>query len=85
MCLAVPAKLIARTGDEGIVDLRGTRLAVSLVLLPEAMTNDWLLVHAGFAIQKLDELEAAETWALLDEVEKLPVGDLARDALKEGP
>ena len=71
MCLAVPAKLIAKTGDEGIVDLRGTRLTVSLALLPDAATNDWLLVHAGFAIQKLDAQEAAETWALLEEVEGL--------------
>jgi len=83
MCLAVPAKVVARTGDEGIVDLRGTRLAVSLLLLPEAAANDWVLVHAGFAIQKLDEQEAAETWALLDEVEQLPLGD-SKATLGEG-
>ena len=68
MCLAVPAKLMERRGDEGIVDLHGTRVGVNLTLVPDATIADWLLIHAGFAIQRLDAQEAAETWALLDEV-----------------
>lgn len=65
MCLAVPAKVIACSGDEATVDLQGNTLKISRVLTPAASTGDWVLVHAGFAIAQLDEAEALETWDYL--------------------
>lgn len=72
MCLAVPAKLLERRGDEGIVDLHGTQVGVNLALVPEVVIADWVLIHAGFAIQRLEAKDAAEIWALLAEVAKIP-------------
>jgi hydrogenase expression/formation protein HypC len=68
MCLAVPAKLIKQYGDEAEVDLHGNRVCVSTALVPDASEGDWLLVHAGFAIQQLDEQEAEQTWAILNDL-----------------
>jgi hydrogenase expression/formation protein HypC len=68
MCLAVPARLTSCTAQEAQADLQGTRIRVSTVLVPEAKVGDWVLVHAGFAIQQLDEQAVAETWAVLDQV-----------------
>ncbi len=66
MCLAVPAKIVDRepSGD-AVVDLHGNRVSVSTVMTPEAQMGDWVLIHAGFAIQRLDEREAKETWDVL--------------------
>jgi hydrogenase expression/formation protein HypC len=69
MCLAVPGKVIRRAGDEAEVDLQGNQLRVSTVLVPEVKEGDWVLIHAGFAIQTLDEESAKETFALLNELE----------------
>lgn len=69
MCLAVPAKIVEQNGADAVVDLNGNRVPVSTVLTPEAVLDDWVLVHAGFAIQRLSAVEAAETWDLLREVE----------------
>lgn len=65
MCLAVPAKVIRCDGDEAVVELQGNTLEVSRVLTPEAGEGDWVLVHAGFTISRLDEEEARETWDYL--------------------
>ncbi len=77
MCLAVPGKIITvRDGDDptekvGTVDFQGSRLDVSLALTPEAGEGDWVLVHAGFAINTLDEADAMETWKYLREIDAL--------------
>jgi hydrogenase expression/formation protein HypC len=65
MCLAVPAQITERNGDEAVVDLQGSRLRISALLTPEAGVGDWVLVHAGFAITQLDEAAARETWDYL--------------------
>ena len=69
MCLAVPGRVIKRIGDEAEVDMQGNRLQVSTVLVPEVAVDDYVLVHAGFAIQQLTEEEAKETFELLREIE----------------
>ncbi len=76
MCLGVPGKIIqvAEPGEGrrdalASVDFRGSRVEVSLSLVPTAKAGDWVLVHAGFALTLLDEAEAAETWRWLDEAE----------------
>ncbi len=70
MCLAVPAKLIQQDGQQGIVDLHGNRLPVNTMMTPDAQSGDWILIHAGFAIERLNPEEARETWALIEEVER---------------
>lgn len=77
MCLAVPGKIVSVVKAEktlsspylGIVDFQGTRVEVSLQMTPEAKQGDWVLIHAGFALQILDEEEAKEIWGYLKEAE----------------
>jgi hydrogenase expression/formation protein HypC len=68
MCLAVPMRLETVAGPRGAVAVDGVRREVRLDLVEGAKPGDWVLVHAGFAIQLLDEAAAAETLALLDEL-----------------
>jgi hydrogenase expression/formation protein HypC len=69
MCLAVPGKIVTKEEAVGVVDVRGNRLRAGLALVPEADVGDWVLVHAGFAITKITPQDAAETNALLDQME----------------
>jgi len=68
MCLAIPGKLVSINGETGIVESGGVRREVGLQLVPEAKVGDYVLLHAGFAIQVVDEKEAAETLTLLEEL-----------------
>ena len=68
MCLAVPGKIISLKNSNAEVDFSGVKRQVSLDLVPEAKKNDYVLVHAGFAIQVLDPGEAAETLKLFAEI-----------------
>ena len=70
MCLAVPGQLVKCERTSGLVDLHGNRVQVSTALVPDAHEGDWVLVHAGFAIQKLDGDDVKETWAVLDDLRK---------------
>lgn len=67
MCLAIPMVLVERNELEGTVELDGVRRTVSLMLQPDAREGEYLLIHAGYAIGRLDEEEAAQTLALLRE------------------
>ena len=68
MCLAVPGKITERQEFVAQVDVNGVGRQVSLMLLPDVLVGDYVLVHAGFAIQKIDEQEARETMALFQEI-----------------
>ncbi len=73
MCLAVPMKLIKREGLKGVVELGGVEREVSLMMMPDAREGEYLIVHAGFAIQRLDEEEARRTLELFKQMgEDLP-------------
>jgi hydrogenase expression/formation protein HypC len=61
-------RVITRQGDKAQVEAGGMRYEVSVSLLPEVGPDDYVLVHAGFAIQKLDRKEADETLALFREL-----------------
>ena len=61
MCLAIPMELKERDEYEGIVELGGVQRRVSLLLFPEAAVGDHLLIHAGFAIGRVDAEEARLT------------------------
>ena len=71
MCLGIPGRVvsIAATGLAE-VDFSGVRRAVSLLLCPEVQAGDYVLVHVGFAIQRLDPEEALETLKLFGELEE---------------
>ncbi len=70
MCLAVPAQLVSTDGNDAVADLHGNRVKINTLLVGEVKIGDWVLIHAGFAIQKLDYAEAQETWAVLEDLEK---------------
>ncbi len=70
MCLAVPAKIVERKDLLATVDVNGITRDVSLMLLPESTIGEWVLIHAGFAIQAIDEEEAQKTLELLKELEQ---------------
>jgi hydrogenase expression/formation protein HypC len=71
MCLAVPALIKSIAGDEAEVDLGGVSRRTSLMLTPEARVGDYVLLHAGYAINVLDQAEAEETLAILREMAQL--------------
>ena len=68
MCVAVPGKITAVNENNAEVDFNGVKRSVSLDLVPSAKKNDYVLVHAGFAIQVLSTEEAEETLKLFQEI-----------------
>lgn len=69
MCLAIPVRVVAVEGNVATVDLDGARAKARLDALGEPVqVGDYLLVHAGFAIRRLDPNEAAETLRLFQEI-----------------
>jgi hydrogenase expression/formation protein HypC len=82
MCLAIPGKIVSVTGDEpllrmGKVDFGGIQKDVNLSCVPEAVVGDYVIVHVGFALSKVDESEANEVFEYLRQMEGL-------SELKEG-
>lgn len=73
MCLAVPGRVLNVDGEDpafrsGNVDFCGVRKTVNLTFTPEARPGDFVLVHVGFAISRIDEEEAARTFRYLAEI-----------------
>lgn len=65
MCLALPVRVIEKTvGDGAIVDLGGIRKEISLALVEDVEVGDWVVLHVGYALAKLDPVEAERTLAL---------------------
>lgn len=68
MCLGIPAKVVQIDDSQvGKVDYLGTKVKTNFTLLENVKKGDWVIVHAGFAISKLDEEEAQETLEVLRE------------------
>ncbi len=67
MCLAMPMKVVEVDGDDGVGELGGVRRKISFQLLDRVEVGDYVLVHAGFAISKVDEDDARETIDAMDE------------------
>lgn len=68
MCLAVPARVVELVDENdqiAKVEISGVRRNISVALLEDVKVGDWVLVHVGFAIQKIDENEAEQTLMLL--------------------
>lgn len=68
MCLAIPAKIIKIDGFTAEVDIEGNIKEVNITLTPEAKVGDYLLLHAGYAIQLIDEKSADEIFKAWDDV-----------------
>ena len=76
MCLAIPGKITTISGDDpltrmGKVDFGGILKEASLAYVPEAKVGDYVIVHVGFAISRLDEAEAKKVFEYLREMEDL--------------
>jgi hydrogenase expression/formation protein HypC len=69
MCLAIPARVVELlAAGQAVVDLAGVRKSISLALVPEAGVGDYVIVHVGHAIGRLDADEAERTLALFAEL-----------------
>lgn len=71
MCLAVPAKIIEIENHMGTIDVGGVKRKASLMLLEDVKVGEYVIVHAGFAIHKIDEATAMESLKLLREAASL--------------
>jgi hydrogenase expression/formation protein HypC len=71
MCLSIPAKVVDIKGSMAEVSIGGTTFFAGLQLVENIKVGDYILLHAGFAIQKISTEEAEETFALLREMDEL--------------
>ncbi len=65
MCLAIPLRVVARDGDNAIGEVDGVQREISVLMTPDVRVGDYVIVHAGYAIQILDQQEAEENLAIL--------------------
>jgi len=78
MCLAIPARVVELLPDEmAIVELSGVRKDISLSMVDDVAPGDYVIVHVGFALSKLDADEAEKTLALFAEMGQLASQDAA--------
>jgi len=68
MCLGVPMRVIQIEGEVATCEIDGVRREASLMMVDDIFVGDFVLIHAGFAIEKLDEADAAETLRLFREM-----------------
>lgn len=76
MCLAIPGKVVSITGDDplarmGRIDFSGVIKQASLAYVPEANIGDYVIVHVGFALSKVDEAEAQKVFSYLKQIGEL--------------
>jgi hydrogenase expression/formation protein HypC len=68
MCLAIPSRIVKIEDQMAVIDVDGVTREASLLLLEDARVGDYVIVHAGFALHKIDEETARESLALLRDV-----------------
>ncbi|MBI1986976.1 MAG: HypC/HybG/HupF family hydrogenase formation chaperone [Nitrospinae bacterium] len=68
MCVAIPMRVVSIEGHHAMVEVDGVRREVNLRLLPQVEPGEYVLVHAGFAIQRVDPQAAQETLELIREI-----------------
>jgi hydrogenase expression/formation protein HypC len=71
MCLSIPAKVMTIEGQKAIVSVGGTEYKASLQMIDNVEVGDYILLHTGFAIQKISPEDAEETLKLFEEFEEL--------------
>jgi len=80
MCLAIPARIVELlAGDQCRVELGGVRKEISLALVDGAAVGDYVIVHVGYALTRLDPEEAAQTLALIAEMGEAALQEAARE------
>ena len=67
MCLAIPSRIVKIEGDLGIIEVAGITRETNLILIEDAKVGDYVLVHAGFALQKVEQDIAEESLKLIKE------------------
>jgi hydrogenase expression/formation protein HypC len=77
MCLAIPGQIDKLIDDQAEVVIGTNRYDVCTILTPEVQVGDWVLVHAGYSITRLDEQEARETYALIQQLQTEPPSEAA--------
>lgn len=65
MCLAIPVRVVSVQGEMAVGEVGGIEREISVLMTPDVKVGDYVVVHAGFAIQKVDEAEAKENLRLL--------------------
>ena len=75
MCLAIPMKVIEVNENKGIVETGGILKSVDMSLVPQVQAGDYVIVHAGFAIERMNEAEARNTLDLFDDMIRLMEAD----------
>ncbi|MEG2029259.1 MAG: HypC/HybG/HupF family hydrogenase formation chaperone [Janthinobacterium sp.] len=69
MCLAIPVRIVeVLPGQQAVIDLSGLRKEISTALLADVAVGDYVILHVGYAIGKLDPLEAERTLAMFGEL-----------------
>ncbi len=71
MCLAIPSRIVKIENEMALIDVDGVQREASLLLLENPAVGDWVIVHAGFAIHKIDEEAAQESLKILREAASL--------------
>jgi hydrogenase expression/formation protein HypC len=71
MCLAIPSRIERIKDNIAVIDVDGVKRTVSLLLLEEAKVGDYVIVHAGFALHRIDEAVAMESLEILREAASL--------------
>ncbi len=74
MCLAIPSKIVKVENNVATIDVDGVRREASLLLLEDLKVGDYVIVHAGFAIHKINEKDAQESLKLIREAASLTFG-----------
>ena len=90
MCLAVPGKITTISGDDplmrtGKVDFGGILKDVNLAFVPEAKLGDYVIVHVGFALSRVDEAEAHQVFEYLREMQELSELEESRAGVPPAP
>jgi len=72
MCLAIPAKIEKMlSGEFAIVDVGGIKKEISIALVPDVVEGDYVIIHVGFALNKLDEAEALKTLEIMEQINEI--------------
>jgi hydrogenase expression/formation protein HypC len=75
MCLGIPMLIVEKSGNDAVAESGGVRKSIRLDLLDTAIVGDYVLIHAGYAIEKLDTEDALETLELLRQVYRAGRGE----------
>ncbi|WP_040211283.1 HypC/HybG/HupF family hydrogenase formation chaperone [Clostridium polynesiense] len=71
MCLAFPLKIVSIDGKQAVAELKGVQKTIRIDFIKDIRIDDYVLVHAGFAIEKIDKNISIETWGLLKEMDNV--------------